>query len=452
MSFVNPTGISSDPSGNIYVYNNVSAGQILKINSSGTLVTTLANSIGVGLNGLVYLNGNVYIGSSQNTIISFNNTSPTQSGTIVAGQSGVPGSTDGALGVNTLLGVVALTTDGTDLYVVDGTLIRKVNIGTSPLGTVTTLVSSGTFATPTGISYAAGVGLFVGDQGGTTYKGVTTISIPGLTLTNFVNGEDVYDVHGNSEGTFYFTSQANVVRYYNGVDTILAGGFFAPGAYINAPIGINARFDFPTNMTLYNSTLFISDDYNNAIRTVSLTNPYAVTTFYGAQPPVNPCIPAGQLIRTLRSDVPVETVKSGDHILTPDGRSVVVKVHKSTILATKHDAPYLIPAHTFRPGYPKKDIQLSPNHKIQIGPDLWLSAEKASQMYPAIKQLVSDSLVHYFHFETPDFLTDDLVVEGSVVESYGVGYTQKYLKGRQPYVWSEKHKAEIRMVPGSWRA
>jgi len=164
-----------------------------------------------------------------------------------------------------------------------------------------------------------------------------------------------------------------------------------------------------------------------------------------------PCIPAGQLIRTLKGDVAVETVKSGDSILTPDGRSVVVKVYKSTVLATKHHAPYLIPAHTFRPGYPKKDIQLSPQHKIQIGPDLWLSAEHASKMYPAIKQLVSDSLVHYFHFETPDFLTDDLVVEGSIVESYGTQYCQKYLRSKQPYVWSESHKAEIRIVPGHWR-
>ena len=165
----------------------------------------------------------------------------------------------------------------------------------------------------------------------------------------------------------------------------------------------------------------------------------------------NPCIPAGQLIRTLKGDVPVETVKSGDSIITPDGRSVVVKVYKSKLLANRHEAPYLIPAHTFRPGYPKKDIQLSPHHKIQIGPDLWLSAEKASKMYPSIKQLVSDSFVQYFHFETPDFLTDDLIVEGSVVESYGVNYSHKHLKGKQPYAWSEKYKAEIRLVPGHWR-
>jgi hypothetical protein len=164
-----------------------------------------------------------------------------------------------------------------------------------------------------------------------------------------------------------------------------------------------------------------------------------------------PCIPAGQRIHTLKGDVPVETVKSGDSILTPDGRSVVVKVYKSTALANGHKAPYLIPAHTFRSGYPKKDIQLSPQHKIQTAPDLWLSAERASKMYPTIKQLVSDSLIHYFHFETPNFLTDDLVVEGSVVESYGTNYCQKYLRATQPYVWSESHKAEIRVVPGNWR-
>jgi hypothetical protein len=180
----------------------------------------------------------------------------------------------------------------------------------------------------------------------------------------------------------------------------------------------------------------------------SPTTTNSAFTFSGS--PI-PCIPAGQLIRTTKGDVPVETVKSGDSIITPDGRPVVVKVHKSTALATKQNAPYLIPAHTFRPGYPKKDIQLSPHHKIQMGPDLWLSAEKASKMYPLIKQLVSKSVVRYFHFETPDFLTDDLVVEGSVVESYGVAYSHAHLKGKQPYAWSETHKAEIRMVPGHWR-
>jgi hypothetical protein len=94
---------------------------------------------------------------------------------------------------------------------------------------------------------------------------------------------------------------------------------------------------------------------------------------------------------------------------------------------------------------------LSPKHKIQCGPDLWLSAEKASTLYPAITQIGRGSFIQYFHFETPDFLTDDLVVEGSVVESYGVNYAQKYLRATQPYVWSESHKAEIRVVPGHWR-
>jgi len=188
-----------------------------------------------------------------------------------------------------------------------------------------------------------------------------------------------------------------------------------------------------------------------SISDVTASSPTTTNSAFTFSGSPNPCIPAGQLIRTTKGDVPVETVKSGDSIITPDGRPVVVKVHKSTLLANRHDAPYLIPANTFRPGYPKKDIQLSPHHKIQIGPDLWLSAEKASKMYPAIKQLLSASFVRYFHFETPDFLTDDLMVEGSVVESYGVGYFHTHLKGKQPYAWSEKHKAEIRIVPGHWR-
>jgi len=452
MPFSNPTGIANDGT-YIYIANNDNSGQILKLNTSSTVIATYPSLPGIA--GIVHLNGNLYAcDQASYTISQINTTTGAQS--LFAGISATQGTppVDGPLGVATFNNPIAITTDGTDVYVIDDTLIRMVNVASSPAGYVTTLVPTGTFTEPTGISYYSG-NLYVAEQGVSSYTGIATVSIANpATITNIValSGNRVYDLSViNANSIYYSGAGSDLVNYYNGSSSTIIAGSLNSAGYVNDAIGTNARFHGTTYLTILGSNLYVSDQLNNVVRSINLSGSYPVTTFYGSNPPVNPCIPAGQLIRTLKGDVPVETVKSGDYIMTPDGRSVVVKVYKSTLLANRHDAPYLIPANTFRPGYPKKDIQLSPNHKIQTGPDLWLSAEKASKMYPAIKQLLSTSFVRYFHFETPDFLTDDLVVEGSVVESYGPKYCEKYLKGKQPYAWSEKYKAEIRMVPGHWR-
>ena len=448
MPFTNPLGITNDGT-YLYVFNQGNGGEILKFNSAGVLQGGFTCSLD-GLQGIVYLSGYIYA-CKQNDFTIRRADAGTGNTTVFTGQTGTQGTADGAPGTATFTGPQAITTDGTDLYVVDGTLIRKVNVGTGTAGTVTTLVNAGTFVDPTGIFYNSSDGkLYVADSSGTTYQGITTVlATSPYTVANVLASTNATDVIAQGSN-FYFSKPESTINYYTGADTIIAGATGVTG-YVNDPTGTNARFNTPRFMTLYSSNIYVSDSVNNAVRIISTTSPYAVTTFYGGPSPAIPCIPAGQRIRTLHGDVPVETVKSGDYILTPDGRSVVVKVYKTTLLANKHEAPYLIPANTFRPGYPKRDIQLSPRHKVQTAPDLWLSAEKAGTLYPAVKQIGRGTFVHYFHFETPDFLTDDLVVEGSVVESYGTNYCQKYLRATQPYVWSQSHMAEIRVVPGSWR-
>jgi len=450
MSFTNPLGITNDGT-YLYVYTQDNGGEIIKFNSAGVIQGGFTCTNVGGLQGIVYLSGYVYACSASAFTIRRVDAG-TGANTLFTGQTGTQGTADGAPGVATFTLPQAITTDGTDLYVVDETLIRKVNVGTGTAGTVTTLVSAGTFVDPTGIFYNSSDGkLYVADSSGTTYRGISTVlATSPYTVTNVLASTNATDVITQGSN-FYFSSPESTINYYTGTNAIIAGATGVAG-YVDNPTGTNARFNTPRFMTLLSSNIYVSDSINNTVRIISTTSPYAVTTFYGGGPtPPIPCIPAGQRIRTLRGDVRVETVKSGDSILTPDGRSVVVKVYKTTILGNRHEAPYLIPANTFRPGYPVSDIQLSPKHKIQCGPDLWLSAEKAATLYPAITQIGRGSFIQYFHFETPDFLTDDLVVEGSVVESYGTNYCQKYLRATQPCVWSESHKAEIRVVPGNWR-
>jgi hypothetical protein len=399
---------------------------------------------------MIYVSGFLYVCNGNDfTIRKVDVTSGTT--TTFAGISGTQGSVDGPYGTARLYYPVAIATDGTYFYVTDLTAVSGVDVirRINSAGDIDTLTTSGSLGVLSGIYYRNNK-LYFTNNG----SGVDTILLtdtPPYTITNVLINANASDVISINDTELYYSALNNTIHLWNGTtDTILAGAAFVPG-YVNAD-GVNARFNYPTFMTYYTASLYISDTDNDAIRNLITASPYTVTTFYGGGPtPPIPCIPAGQRIRTLRGDVRVETVKSGDYIMTPDGRSVVVKVYKTTVLGNRHEAPYLIPANTFRPGYPKRDIQLSPKHKIQCGPDLWLSAEKASTLYPAITQIGRGSFIQYFHFETPDFLTDDLVVEGSVVESYGVNYAQKYLRATQPYVWSESHKAEIRVVPGHWR-
>jgi hypothetical protein len=442
-----PYGLTNDGT---YVYVIDVNGLIQKININTTIATSLTTLVSGG--GMIYASGFLYVcNGGDYTIKKVDVTSGTT--TTFAGISATQGNVDGALGVATFYYPTGITTDGTYFYVTDDTstagvaIIRRIDSS----GTVATLSTGTPFGAANGIYYRNNK-LYITDSTGSSIKSITLTDSPPYAFTNVLTSVNAVDIISLSDSELYYSGLDYTIHFWNGAtNTILAGASGVSG-YVDAD-GTNARFNGIYFMTylLSSTSLYISDLNNNAIRNLITASPYTVTTFFGNGPTPIPCIPAGQLIRTLKGDVPVETVKSGDSILTPDGRSVVVKVLKSTALATKQYAPYLIPAHTFRPGYPKKDIQLSPHHKIQIGPDLWLSAEKASKMYPLIKQLVSNSLVRYFHFETPDFLTDDLIVEGSIVESYGTKYCEKYLKSKQPYVWSETHKAEIRMVPGSWR-
>jgi len=445
MSFTNPFGITNDGTF-IYVVGFYD-GIIQKINISTNVATPLTTLVSKG--GMTYLSGFLYVCDSDDfTIKKVDVTSGTT--TTIAGISGTQGSDDGTLGVATFYNPIGITTDGTYFYVTDNTTINGDSIirRIDSIGTVTTLATGVTFGPAAGIYYRNNT-LYFADYN-TGLKSLNP-SAPSV-ITTILLEQTVYDVISLNDTELYYSALDNTIHLWNGLtDTILAGASGEAG-YVNAN-GVNARFSYPYFMTYLSSSssFYISDYFNDAIRNLITASPYTVTTFYGGPSPPIPCIPAGQRIRTLRGDVRVETVKSGDYIMTPDGRSVVVKVYKTTVLGNRHEAPYLIPANTFRPGYPVSDIQLSPRHKIQTAPDLWLSAEKAATLYPAITQIGRGSFVQYFHFETPNFLTDDLVVEGSVVESYGTNYCLKYLRATQPYVWSESHKAEIRVVPGNWR-
>jgi uncharacterized protein YjdB len=159
-----------------------------------------------------------------------------------------------------------------------------------------------------------------------------------------------------------------------------------------------------------------------------------------------PCFPTGTMIATPNGYVPVETIKNGDLLLTADGRSVAVSTFVSGVDNTTTDtAPYTIPKNALAEGLPKADTRLSPWHAFMVGPNAWQKPAIASLYYKTIKQDKLGESVVYYHFEAPNYLRDNFVTNGMIVESYAANQ----LKSANPYTFNKEKAYFTRMLANS---
>ena len=132
-----------------------------------------------------------------------------------------------------------------------------------------------------------------------------------------------------------------------------------------------------------------------------------------------PCFPFGTRILTPTGYKTVETLEQGSLVTTAANKNVPVKVYNRTIeVATSNTAPYLIPKHSFGAS-PTADLRLSPLHAFQIRKGIWQIPKYAALQNKEVKQYGVGESVTYYHVECPNFFTDNLVVDGNVVESFG---------------------------------
>jgi hypothetical protein len=161
--------------------------------------------------------------------------------------------------------------------------------------------------------------------------------------------------------------------------------------------------------------------------TVTTTYPLTITS---PVPGPAPCFPAGTNILTASGYKAVEKLMQGELVMTADGRQVPIKLYGKHIRATTSvTAPYRVPKGTF--GL-QNDLVLSPDHAFQIGKGLWMLPKRAALLSDRVEQVGVGSPITYYHVECPQYLRDNLVVDGSVVESYGGKQISK-----DPYTYSE---------------
>ena len=148
-----------------------------------------------------------------------------------------------------------------------------------------------------------------------------------------------------------------------------------------------------------------------------------------------PCFPTGTRILTTEGYKPVETLASNDRIQTADGRALAFKLYSRTVVGTKETAPYKIRRGAFG-STPVNDITLSPLHAIQSRNNVWQIPKYAAALNNSkIQQYGIGTEITYYHIELPNYFADNIVAEGSVVESFG----GKQAKGMKTvYKYSER--------------
>jgi surface protein len=165
----------------------------------------------------------------------------------------------------------------------------------------------------------------------------------------------------------------------------------------------------------------------------------AVTTL--SNPPYNwkhsngevflPCFVAGTRILTPNGYVSVESLATGDHILTADGRTMAITWYKFSLPSTTvKTAPFRIATGALGPNLPIRDMYLSGQHMIKDAAGIWQKTQDLAVKTPLVTQYDVGKEVTYYHIECPDYFADDLVSEEVVVESYYRNWkegTQLYL-------------------------
>jgi hypothetical protein len=127
---------------------------------------------------------------------------------------------------------------------------------------------------------------------------------------------------------------------------------------------------------------------------------------------VIPCFTPGSLIATPKGEVPVETLRAGDRIITRDNGIQEIRWVGSRTLSREELArapglkPILIRAGSLGYGLPERDMVVSPQHRILVSGERTQLYFDESEVLVAAKHMVNGSTIQlldtlrttYIHF------------------------------------------------------
>ncbi|WP_377192271.1 Hint domain-containing protein [Ruegeria meonggei] len=137
------------------------------------------------------------------------------------------------------------------------------------------------------------------------------------------------------------------------------------------------QFSNPQYIVVTQGTVSVNDTIANTNNTIVTANPSQYDTL-----PTFVCFTAGSLILTPSGRRKIETLEQGDEVVTGDGSSKPVqwigrrRLSAAELKRAPHLCPVRIRAGTFSNDRPKRDLLISPQHRIVIASallELWHS-------------------------------------------------------------------------------
>ena len=207
-----------------------------------------------------------------------------------------------------------------------------------------------------------------------------------------------------------------------------------------SPTTLTSSTTSPTTLTTAPTTTMttLTTAPTTTMTTTTSTTTTETTT---TRPPPIPCFVTGTRILTPKGYTPVEKLATGDMVMTADKRKVRIKTIAFKLATTTTEtAPYCIQAGAV--GNPH-DLHLSGGHAIQDTKGYWQIPMYLAKTNPKVKQYGVGKPITYYHVECPNYITDNLIAEDTVVESFK---NKQSTKGSE-YIWDEGINGFMRSEP-----
>lgn len=284
---------------------------------------------------------------------------------------------------------------------------------------------------------------------------IVASNIDGSVLYAAFNNTDQLLYKSTNNGSSWAAVNTNgVTGPFAGLTTNLAGDFVFASDGNGALNLIYVTYTVKNVLTPVGGSLITACmSYNNGNNIILMQNNSTQTYVLGLQyPPASPpqpvvCFVEGTRILTQNGYKPIETLLYKDLVVTSDERVIDFRLKKIPVLLTDAtSAPYRIEAGAFGFNKPSVDICLSPHHKILIRKGVWISPERAAKTNPKVKQYGIGKPITYWHIACDDYLKDNLICEGMVVESLATN--KNYTGPAKVYTWSDRLGGFTRIYSG----
>lgn len=177
----------------------------------------------------------------------------------------------------------------------------------------------------------------------------------------------------------------------------------------NDKFEIEPRYDLLTGQDVYSVTFDSGNNANNFSGINSFTLLVAEITYGSAV-----CLTESCKVLTKSGYKNVGDIKVGDKLLTDKNKeSVVKRIYKETKKITEETKPYMVPKNYYGENKPNRDIFISGNHMIKNArKNLWYRTKNV------FEQKWDSEEVTYYNFELENYMEDNMIVNGVVMESW----------------------------------